>query len=395
MSLLDRLAKWMPPVIILAFVTSACAPAPASPTSAAAPSPAAKGLEEKLDEYLRRLSGLGFSGSVLVAEKGKIVLSKGYGLLDQSGAAPITPETVFAIGSNAKPFTAAAVLKLQDQGRLSVNDPVRRFLPDAPPDKAEITLHQLLTHSSGLAHSGVFSGDFENVSRPEAVSRILQSKLLFSPGVDSSYSDYGYILLAAIIELASGRPYRDYLRTELFEPAGMTHTGWWGNDPVLKGQPMATGYSGKRVIGEIPTLPGPSWAIMGAGGMVSTVMDLYRWHLALQAGGVLSKESLEAYSVVQYRLDERGGEGYGWMVIDEPGQRARAHAGDNPHVGHSNVMRWFMDADVLFILSASNEEWNAEKVVPDLVKIYFGQRYGLQPFSGPLVATAPAAGGSG
>ena len=353
-----------PLLVCLALLAGACAPVTEAPLTV---SPAVdQEWQAKLDEYLTRLRDLGFHGSVLVAHRGAIVLSKGYGFLDTKGTEPITPDTIFAIGSNTKSFTAAAILKLQDQGVLNVNDPIRRFLPEAPADKADITLHQLLTHSAGLDHSGAFHGDFENVSREAAVERILGTELLFPPGQESSYSDYGFILLAAIIELASGQTYQDYLRTELFEPAGMTHTGWWGNDPALQGQPVVR-------------LPGPFWAIMGAGGMVSSVTDLYRWHVALQEGKILSERSLEAYSSVQFRLDERGGEGYGWVVLDEPGRRVRASAGGTPQLGHNNVIRWQMDEDILLIASSSHDAWKAEDIVPNLTSIVLDRPYQLPP----------------
>jgi hypothetical protein len=126
---------------------------------------------------------------------------------------------------------------------------------------------------------------------------------------------------------------------------------------------------------------------MGAGGMVSSVADLYRWHLALQEGKILSAESLDAYSKVQFRLDERGGEGYGMMVIDEPGHRARVSAGGTPQLGHNNVMRWSMDEDILFIGSSSNNAFKAEDVMPNLVRIVFDRPYLLPP---AVVAVEPS-----
>ena len=374
---MNRFSNLFPVLMCLVMVISACAPA--SQTPQATSSSQNQKLESQLDEYLSRLSALGFHGSVLVAQHGEILLSKGYGVLDENGSDSITPETLFAIGSNTKPFTAAAILKLQDQGLLNVNDPISRFFTDVPADKSDISIHQLLTHASGLDHSGVFRGDFENVSRDDAVARILGSEPLFQPGTETSYSDYGFILLAAIVELASGKAYQEYMRTELFEPAGMSHTGWWGNDPVLKDQPIAIGYSEDQQRQSLANLPGPYWAIMGAGGMVSTVGDLYRWHRTVQQGEILSKESMEAYSSVQLRMDERGGEGYGWIVVDEPGRRFRASAGGNEQIGHNNVMRWQMDDDIVLIASSSNDKIKAEDVVPNLARIALDRPYQMPP----------------
>ena len=359
------------PSILVCVVLVLCACAPAA-SVAATPSPERTAAIE-LSDYLSRLSELGFTGSVLVAQKGEILHSRGYGLIHEKD--PITPDTIFAIGSNTKPFTAAAILKLQDQGLLKLTDPLRKFFPQVTEDKADITLHQLLTHSSGLDHSGAFNSDFEQVGREDAVDRILSGRLLFKPGNESSYSDYGFILLAAIIEQVSGKTYQNYLREQLFHPSDMTHTGWWGDDPALQGQLMA---------GTIAGLPEPAWSILGAGGMVSTVTDLYRWHTALEEGKVLSETALQAYSTVQFRVDERGGEGYGWLILDEPGRRMRAHAGGTPQLGHNNVMRWYIDEDLIILASTSHEKWKAEDVAPNLARIVMGLPYSMPPEAVPV-----------
>jgi CubicO group peptidase (beta-lactamase class C family) len=180
--------------------------------------------------------------------------------------------------------------------------------------------------------------------------------------------------------MASGTSYQDYLRTEILEPAEMTHTGWWGDDPALKGQPSATGYDDRAAKGTIAGLAGPFWGLMGAGGIVSSVDDLYRWHAAMQQGKILSKESLEAFSTVQFPVDEGRGAGYGWVVAkDQFGHRVRAHAGGTAEIGHNNVMRWYIDDDILLIASSSNDAVKAEDVMPNLVKIVFERPYQLPP----------------
>ena len=359
------------------LVITACVPATGTPLAI---SPVVNNeLEMKLDEYLTRLSDLGFSGSVLIARQGEVLFSKGYGVLDGNPAHPITPDSVFALGSNTKPFTAAAILKLQDQGLLNVHEPLSRYLPDAPEDKAGITLHQLLTHSSGLDHSGFFNGDFDPVTREEAIERILYSELLFSPGAGSSYSDAGFILLAGLVEVVSGKTYQDYVRAEILEPAGMLHTGWWGNDATLKDQLTTPDGELEASMHSLVNLPGPYWAIMGAGGMVSTVNDLFRWQLALQQGKILSPEALQAYATVQVQRDERGGEGYGWVIVNRYDQWVRAHAGGTPQIHHNNVINWFMGDDIFVVASSNSQEIKAEDVTPNLNRIVFAQPYQLPP----------------
>jgi CubicO group peptidase (beta-lactamase class C family) len=357
-------------VALLCLTACTATPTPAQPTAPPVDEQAVTSgtLKAKLDEYLQRLNKLGFSGAVLVTRGAETILAHGYSTTSE----PITLDTVFAIGSNSKPFTAAAVLKLQDAGKLRVTDTLEKFFPEAPSDKRAITLHQLLTHSSGLSHSGHFTSDFENVSRTEAVRRLLASELLFAPGQASEYSDAGYILLAAIVEQVSGQTFQEYVRAELLIPAQMKRTGWWGQAIPVPGT---------------ADFPEPSWAILGAGGMISSVADLQRWHTAVQSGAVVSAEAVKAYASVQFPADERGGEGYGWAVFEAaPGRRVRSSAGGTPQLGHNNVMTWWMDDDVLFIASSSSPEWRAEAVVPYLRAIVFGQEYQLPPEGTTLTA---------
>src|SRR5262249_27224274 len=145
---------------------------------------------------------------------------------------------LFSIGSITKQFTAAAILKLQMQGKLSVRDPIAKYLPNVPQDKSAITLHHLLTHSAGL-ESGFGPGDFEAVTRDEIIKRALASKLRSAPGKQYHYSNAGYSLLGAIVEIVSGGGYEAFLHEHLFKPAGMAQTGYrlpkWSSERLAQG----------------------------------------------------------------------------------------------------------------------------------------------------------------
>ncbi|MGH7597255.1 MAG: serine hydrolase domain-containing protein, partial [bacterium] len=181
-------------------------------------------LGAKLDQYMTRLAKFGFSGAMLVAQKGKIILHKGYGWADMARGIPITNATVFDIASLTKQFTAAAILKLEVQNRLKIGDRLSKFLSNVPKDKAGITLHHLLAHTAGLpaelAHE-------DNFTRERFIAAVLRAPLKTRPGQKYSYSNLGYTLLAAIIEMVSGQSYETFLAKELFEPAGMRHTGFY------------------------------------------------------------------------------------------------------------------------------------------------------------------------
>ena len=167
----------------------------------------------------RWLTDAGFRGAVLVSRNGKVLLRKGYGMADRENGTAWAPDAVFSVGSITKQFTAAAILKLEAQGKLRVEDPIPRFLDEVPADKRAITIHHLLTHTSGLESD--FAGDYESVGRDEYAARALASKLRTAPGSQFFYSNAGYSLLGAIVEIASGKPYETYLAENLFLPAGM------------------------------------------------------------------------------------------------------------------------------------------------------------------------------
>ncbi len=172
------------------------------------------------DSLSQRLEGeaqAGFSGTVLVVRGGKIVLHRGYGLAQRERGIPNTTETIYAIGSVPIDFTRAAVLKLEEMGRLLTSDPIGKFLPAVPEDKRSITLDQLMSGRSGLPDFHQFQGvdvdpDLSWIDRETATRRIMGQTLLFSPGKGRAHSHSAWVLLAAIVEIASGQPYGEFLK---------------------------------------------------------------------------------------------------------------------------------------------------------------------------------------
>jgi CubicO group peptidase (beta-lactamase class C family) len=284
-----------------------------------------------VEAYLDRLENMGFAGAVLVAEGDQVLLASGYGMADRAAGRPWTPQTVSTIGSITKQFTGAAILALSDDGRLSVSDPITKYFPDVPPDKQSITLHQLLTHSSGIVDlDGI--GDFDPISRDEFVRRAMQQELAFPPGEGYEYSNAGYSLLGAIIEQLTGASYETFVRERFFLPAGMKDTGYILPDFDM--QRVAQGYEGDETWGTVLEHPmaddGPYWVLRANGGIHSTVEDMNRWAQYLLTGKALSPASMKAYWSPQ--VDEGGGDsfyGYGWVVMDKDGTRIITHNGGN------------------------------------------------------------------
>ena len=302
---------------------------------------------ERVREYTDRAAAFGFTGGVLVAHGGEVIHVGSHGFANRAKGIRFSPTTPFDVGSFTKQFTAGAILKLVDQGKLSVNDSLHRFFPGTPADKRNITVHQLLSNSSGLAeYSG---GDFELVERDALIAWAMKDTLDFAPGSRYMYSNVGFSLLAAIVEVVSGQSYEAYLRENVFRPAGMTHTGYvlpqWNRDSV------ARNYSGDKDLGnqlEKPWLAdGPSWNLRGNGGMLSTLDDLSRWYHVLRDGKVISLESIDRLAT-GFVASDRGADQYGYAAFIRitPYGKEVAHGGGASY-GTSMNFRWFPEADAL------------------------------------------------
>ena len=249
-------------LLVAADVASAQTPLP--------PSGTVRGESARiLDEHLGRAEQFGFAGAVVVAKDGEVILHKAYGLADREAGKRVTTETLFDIGSITKPLTASAVLKLADERKLRVHDPITRFIDNVPADKRSITIHHLLTHTSGLANG--FGGDYDLISRDSLVRVMLSSPLENPPGSKYEYSNAGYSLLGAIMEKASGLPYERYLRDRVLLPAGAASTGYKLVD--WTGKPVAVGYRGSGRLGtpleQRWADDGPSWHLRANGGLLA------------------------------------------------------------------------------------------------------------------------------
>lgn len=328
-------------------------------------------LGESLDQYLHRLEALGFSGSALVAQGGKVVLNKGYGFADRARRKPYTAGTIFDVASISKQFTAAAILKLEMEGKLKVEDPIGKFFPAVPDDKTPITLHMLLTHTSGL--TDVLGDEYEPVSRDEMVRRAFAAGLVRKPGKKFHYSNAGFSLLAAVVEIASKEPYEKYLREHLFAPAGMRDTGFHVPDRAA----VAHGYTPEGDWGtpfDHPWAPdGPYWNLRGNGGILSTTGDLYRWHLAMENDSVLSRPEREKYITpfVSQGKMAHASYGYGWGIGTSPkGGRLVEHIGGN--LVFDSDFRRYLDEGIVLIMSSNSSEYSAISVTPHLENRVFG-----------------------
>jgi D-alanyl-D-alanine carboxypeptidase len=289
---------------------------------------------------------------------------------------------VFRIGSLTKQFTAAAILRLEQAGKLSVEDPVKKHLPEFPGPGKEVTIHQLLTHTAGIPS---YTNDPRVVSRkgePWTVQALLQSfwnkPLDFPPGTNHEYSNSGYAILGAILERVSGRPYATLLREELFTRAGMTRTlvGDGAGDPD-----RALGYQARQ--GKlVPADPIDMSLPFAAGAVRSTANDLVRWHRALEGEAILTAQAREKL----YRPG-LGNYAYGWVPEEILGHRAVWHNGgiDGFHTDYWRVL----DADLVVVVLGNAMEIDTQPIAKAAIAAAFGQV--LQPPPQPRrVALDPA-----
>ena len=261
---------------------------------------------KEADGYLASLEPRGFSGVVLLADKGAIVLHKAYGYADREAGRKMTTVTGFDIGSIVKPMTKAAIIKLESEGKISLSDALTRHFDNVPPDKAEITLQMVVDHKAGFPD--IFGGDYEPAKRDEVVGKVLSAPLISKPGEKFNYSNAGYSLLGAVIEKVSGKPYERYMTEEIFKPAGVKRIGY--TIPGWKKEELAVGYSkGSRwgtPLDHAWMDDGPSWNLRGNGGMLSTVEELYQWFDAALSGRVMSSKGTKKYRDQMFREGSLG-----------------------------------------------------------------------------------------
>lgn len=347
--------------------------------------PVLKNVAREIDGYLSRLEGFGFSGAMVVAKDGKVLLQKGYGLANRNPAAQFGTSTIVDVGSVTKQFTAAAILVLQSEGKLAVTDSITKFFANVPSDKAGITIHHLLTHTSGLAMG--FGGDYDRVSRDELVRLALESKLTAGPGVRHAYSNAGYSLLAAIVEIASGQSYEAFTKSRMFGPAGMRSTGY--SVPAEMRSRLAAGYERDTEWGigaeRAAATEGNYWNLIGNGGIHSTVEDLHRWMLALEQGRILSARDLDRLwkpkVLVRRNYANTGGAlhyAYGWYVLERAGKTMIWHLGGN---GVFNcAIRWQPENRTLVVYGSNVAEFHDPAYpVPAVERMLAGEAVPLPP----------------
>lgn len=308
---------------------------------------------ETIDAELARLFPPNLPGAaVLVVKDGVTVLNKGYGLANVELQVPVRADNVFYAASVGKQFTAAAIMRLVEDGKLTVQAPIRQFFPTAPASWHAMTVEQLLQHTSGIAN--IFMDDafrqraFDNNTPQQMLEQAIAMPLLAPPGKAFAYSSVNYTLLAMIIEQLSGETYDAYLARQFFLPLGMTHTYYIQNAGLIKD--LVTPYE----RGPKLAVRWHSSLLLGGGSYASTNADLARWTTALQGGKVLKPASLKAMDSALTLTDgKRFPYGYGIRPRTLAGQPYLRSSGDMQGF-HAEVV--YMPQSKIFVSMLSNGE---------------------------------------
>lgn len=300
----------------------------------------------------------GPGATALLMRDGELLFRGAAGSANLELGVAMQPGHVMRIGSITKQFTAAAILLLQDRGRLNVNDDIRDYLPDFPAGGKRITIAQLLSHTSGIFNytdiPGYWRGDLirTDVTPPDLIALFANEPLQFEPGERFEYSNSGYALLGAIIERVSGKSYAEFLRDEIFAPLGMDDTHY-GGAQLVPGR--VAGYASDGRGGLHNALQISMTHPYAAGGLLSSVDDLARWNAALFGGDLLSASSLGAMSTAFELANGSVAEyGFGVYARERDGLRVIGHSG-GIH-GFSTSAWWLPDQRVYAVVLSNLED---------------------------------------
>jgi CubicO group peptidase (beta-lactamase class C family) len=321
---------------------------------------AASNKRHQIDDILTRFAAFGFSGTILVAERGKVLLHKGYGLADRQHDIPNTTATIFPFASIIKGFTAAAIYKLEAEGKLNTADPINKYLTGVPSYATRITLLHLLTHSSGISHEA------DNVPKgatpDELVANVLRLPLQSEPGTRYSYSNAGFDLLAAIVERVSGLTFESYVHDNLLRPSGLFHTGWRSE---FDSRLFARGYQDyyRDTTSEI-TFPA---------GLVGTPAELYKWSEVLYTNRVLPP-------IARTKLFTPAFDEYvnGWYVTKTK-QDVEVQITDGDYPGYQTLMARFPSRHLTIVMAINNDRGWGYLIYGALRDMLLGEKYEAPP----------------
>ncbi len=310
----------------------------------------------------------GPGGAFLVSESGKIIYKKAFGLANLELGVEMTSDNVFQIGSMTKQFTAVAILMLEEQGKLSVDDPISEFIPDYP-NGNNITVSHLLTHTSGI----------KDFTKMKTISKIAQKEMTpkdmvdffkeepvdFSPGEKFQYNNSGYVVLGYLIELTSGEKYEDFIQKNIFDKIGMENSFYASDQKVIKNR--AYGYH-QKTYGFINKTVIDFSVPFSSGSLMSTLNDMQKWQSALNQNLLLQSENLiKAFTRQSLSNGEKIEYGYGWHLKNEEGIPTIEHGGS---IFGFKSMGVYIPSKDIYVLGLSNCDCHSPtQIVRDIAKL--------------------------
>ena len=325
---------------------------------------------DQVDDYIRNVMAERHApgAAVAVMKNGRVVKMKGYGVASVEFGVPVTPETVFEIGSVSKQMTAAAIMLLVEDGKVKLDDPISTYLPNTPDAWKTVTVRHLLTHTSGVKSYSSLDGFelFRHMTTDQFITALSPHPLEFTPGDQNIYSNSGFTLLGHIIQTVSGKPYIQFMRERIFIPLGMTKTA--DRDPEFIIPNRATGYEWS--IDRLTGRDGNLTDLMGAGSIVSTISDLVKWDAALNGKNFLKPASrTEWWKQYTFTNGKPSVYGFGWRISDIRGHKLIGHTGQTAGFGAANF-RYIDDGVSVIVLTNLGEIGLGGQIAARIAKFY-------------------------
>lgn len=308
--------------------------------------------------------------ALTIIKNGKPIKTAGYGFSNLELKTSVTKETVFEIGSVTKQFTAAGIMLLVQEGKISVDDPISKYLKDTPPSWANIRIRNLLTHTSGIkTYTGLDGFEFSrHLTQEEFIKKLGAMPLDFEPGDSWFYSNSGFNLLGFIIENVSGKKYWDYMGERIFGPVGMNATT--NRDPSILVLNRADGYE-KNLKGQRINRDYDLTDIFSAGAIVSTVTDMAKWDLMLDTDKILTEESKQRmWTVTKLNSGKIKEYGFAWDVGALDGHKNIGHSGSTSGFSAS-FQRFPNDKLAVIVLTNSGENGIGTRLAKEIAKAFF------------------------
>ncbi len=331
-----------------------------------------------IDDYLSKISSeKNFSGGLLIVKDRKKIFSKGYGWAVKEHNIPFTSGTLASMGSITKAFTATAIMKLEEQSKLSLEDKLKKYFPSIPSDKADITIHQLLTHSSGF-HEFLKDdeGDYEKINTKQFLERAFSEPLAFKPGEKAVYTNVGFSILGIIIEQVSGLDYEQYIKTNLFNPLGIKRISYCY--PISNTDTIAIGYQNGKKWGTHQQRfensgGGPFWNLKANGGLEASLEDMFLWINSFTNNSILKESAIQKMFTGHIQEDGYNGQsafGYGCNISQSRRNTKMIDNGGSNGIYYARMIRLPQEG-IVFYMVTNESTMNAMMVLPNVTQLYF------------------------